>query len=250
MKKLLNDISCVYLPVVEIEKSLKWFVRIFDVEKSSDAIDSIEFFDGPRLRLIHTNRLARTSFNRNNELNQVFGFRTTRIYDLHKKLSIERIYVSPILNEGHGSFIYFFDLDGNYFMVHQLPNVTANSRDPLIEGIRYLELPTPNLQQAVQWYQNLGFEFAGMGNPELAFLDISAGAHLLIWQTNDKVHLYEGEEEHQILDFQTSCIDDLLKHLQELNMSSTVIEEKNGLKRVVYINDPNGHMYRIEEIIA
>ena len=145
--------------------------------------------------------------------------------------------------------------DGNLFMVHRLPDAVAGECDPLVEGIRYVELPAADLTETANWYvEKLGFERAGisMGNPEVAFLDMNPGPHLLLRRTAERTNanIFRGDDEHHVVGFRTSRMDELYRFLSENGVRVTEIEDQGAIGRFIHFYDPNGNLFMAHEVPA
>jgi len=252
-KDFQGHIAYIHLPVTRMDESLAWYERHLGAKisgKPHEDLGFIDFPEGPNVLLLGTNQPARAVFHLGNERKQAAGFRTTRIEELHRHMKESGVSLEPIVSYEHGRFFYFDDPDGNFFMVHQLPDAVSRDEDPLVEGIRYIEMPVFDLEQTTDWYVNiLGFNKTLPGNPDLVFLDREPGPNILMWRSKFKTNLnvFRGDEVTPFIGFRVHEMDELHQYLRASGVSVSEIEYAGAVGRFCRFTDPNGNLFMVHE---
>lgn len=248
-----GHIAFLHLPVTWMDESLAWYERHLGARISENPHDDpglINFPEGPNVLLLGTNQPARAAFYLGSERKQAVGFRTTRIEELHRHMREGGVPLEPIVSYGHGHFFYFDDPDGNYFMVHQQPDAVSRDDDPLVEGIRYIEMPVYDLEQTTDWYASiLGFNKTLPGNPDLVFLDREPGPNMLMWRSPFRTNLnvYRGDEVTPFIGFRIQEMDVLHQYLSTSGVAVSEIEDAGAVGRFCRFTDPNGNLFMVHE---
>lgn len=248
-----GHIAYLHFPVTRMDESLAWYERHLGANisgKPHDDLGFIDFPEGPNVLLLGTNQTARAAFKLGDERKQAAGFRTTRIEELHRHMKEGGVALEPIVRYEHGLFFYFDDPDGNFFMVHQLPDAIGREDDPLVEGIRYIEMPVYDLERTTDWYASiLGFNKTLPGNPDLVFLDREPGPNLLMWRSPVKTNLnvYRGDEVTPFIGFRIEEMDVLRHYLRSSGVAVGEIEDGGAVGRFCRFTDPNGNLLLMHE---
>ncbi|ANS75281.1 hypothetical protein AWM70_12255 [Paenibacillus yonginensis] len=108
------------IPVADIERSAKWYVKHFGFNIRNQRNGYLSLFRGnrPILDLIQSDNDTRAVFEINDKKRWIITFFTNDIESLHSYLKSEDLKVGNISDEGQfGKFFVLEDPDGNLFDV-------------------------------------------------------------------------------------------------------------------------------------
>ena len=123
-RPLLKGIDCIYIPVVDAQKSAEWFEKYMGLNRVSPGGDVMLLGNGTWMFLL-TCPDGQTSHFLGMDGGEChsFTFETEDIITLHQSLTSSGTIVEPIEDcGGCGLKFIFKDLDGNRFHIWQDPN--------------------------------------------------------------------------------------------------------------------------------
>lgn len=123
-------------------------------------------------------------------------------------------------------------------------------RTPKIKQIENIQIPVKDLEESVNWYQNvLGFKEVGRGNKDLAFLALeSGGNHINLWRTEDHstINFTRNGEEMAAFIMVTEDIEHLKKELEQNNVEILWYNDEGFVKGMKF-KDPTGNLMLVLE---
>lgn len=127
MKKIVDKVSGIFIPVTNMERSTEWYIRIFGLElmESSDICTGLAFPGEPTLiGLWKVERKQPTEFESAVGVYlPYYNFESFDIEFSHVSLMEQGVDVTPIADEGGIKYFSCFDPDGNPIgIVEEMPS--------------------------------------------------------------------------------------------------------------------------------
>jgi predicted transcriptional regulator YdeE/catechol 2,3-dioxygenase-like lactoylglutathione lyase family enzyme len=120
---------------------------------------------------------------------------------------------------------------------------------PLLELIDHVQVPVADLEEAIAWYtRHLGFQLDQIASPELAFLYLPLGPHLLLWKTKDQstATFTKSGETMPVIGISSRSIQKLHDQLQHARVRITHFQDE-GYGIVLKFLDPDGNMFVVHQ---
>lgn len=117
---LLERIDHNQVPVMDLDKSIDWYVNILGfklVDRPNDDLAVLSLASGSTLLLWKSSDETRANFVKNGETTPVIFFETKDIEKLHELLLDHDVQVASFTDEGFAKFMRFYDINGNMFGV-------------------------------------------------------------------------------------------------------------------------------------
>lgn len=116
-----------------------------------------------------------------------------------------------------------------------------------LEKLEHMQIPVRNLDESVHWYTTqLGFTLQGKSEGKHAFLTLSEGPMLMLWETRDETQVnftYNGEMMPVLL-YKTSQIHKLHDQLRAKQVEITFYKNE-GFGWVLKFIDMNGNVWGV-----
>ena len=125
MNNLLERIDHNQVPVMDLDQSIDWYVRILGftlVDKPNDDLAVLSLSSGSTLLLWKSTDKTRANFVKNGEITPVIFFETKDIKKLQDNLIEHDVKIASITDEGFAKFMRFYDPNGNLFGVIENAN--------------------------------------------------------------------------------------------------------------------------------
>jgi catechol 2,3-dioxygenase-like lactoylglutathione lyase family enzyme len=128
---------------------------------------------------------------------------------------------------------------------------------PLLERVDHVQLPVRDVRQAIAWYTEiLGFKlWGGPGEDLCAFLSLSAGPLVALWQTEEGTHsqfVYQGAPKPSVF-FRTASMRAAFDRLRE---AGAIIDKQpesweyqgDEVMKLLFFYDPSGNYLGLIEV--
>lgn len=117
---LLKRIDHNQVPVMDVDQSIEWYVRILGfklVDRPNDDLAVLSLASGSTLLLWKSSDETRAHFVKNGETTPVIFFETQDINKLQEQLIHHDVQIASFTDEGFAKFMRFYDINGNMFGV-------------------------------------------------------------------------------------------------------------------------------------